>query len=140
MAKAKKKTAKNKGGRPRKFKSVAEMQKAIDEYFKTTEKTTICGLALGLGFISRQSFLDYSGYSKEFSDTIKRAKTRIEEYYEGHLTEPNAAGSIFALKNFGWADKHEVIQQRTEGEQLEIDEMKSRLGRLEDAGDGIPTD
>ncbi len=132
--------AKHAGGRPRKYESPDEMQVAIDGYFDVTEKTTICGLALALGFISRQSFLDYSGYSKEFSDTIKKAKTRVERYYEQHLVEKNAAGSIFALKNFGWQDKHEVIQQRTEGEQLEIDEMKSRLGRLEDAGDGIPTD
>lgn len=132
--------AKHAGGRPRKYESVGEMQGAIDEYFDNSEKTTICGLALALGFNSRQSLLNYEGYGEEFLDTIKRAKSRIEEYYEEHLVENNAAGSIFALKNFGWQDKHEVIKERTEGEQLEIDEMKTRLGRLEDAGDGIPTD
>lgn len=99
---------KNKGGRPRKYESVAEMQKAIDEYFNAGNKTTICGLALHLGFNSRQSLLNYEGYGEEFLDTIKHAKSRIEAYYEEHLTEPNVAGSIFALKNFGWKDKIEA--------------------------------
>ena len=62
-----------KTGRPRHFQSPEEMQQTIDEYFETTTKITICGLSLYLGFASRQSFLDYSGYSKVFSDTIKFA-------------------------------------------------------------------
>ena len=65
----------NKGGRPRAFKSPEEMQKMIDAYFddgceKIVKHTvtgtryevptpTICGLALFLGFSSRQSLLDY---------------------------------------------------------------------------------
>ena len=97
-----------KTGRPRHFKSPVEMQKAIDEYFEETEKITICGLALYLGFISRQSFLDYSGYSEKYSDTIKAAKARVEQYYEEHIIGQNAAGPIFALKNFKWSDKQEI--------------------------------
>ena len=101
---------KHAGGRPRKYNSPKQMQKAIDEYFAKQDQTiTICGLALALGFISRQSFLDYSGYSKEFSDTIKHGKCRVEEYYEQHLVKNNAAGSIFALKNFNWKDKTEQV-------------------------------
>ena len=100
-------TAKHAGGRPRKYESPEEMQQAIDVYFHTASKTTICGLALALGFMSRNSLLSYEGYSEEFFGTIKTAKSRVEAYYEGHLVESNAAGSIFALKNFGWKDKQE---------------------------------
>lgn len=92
-------------GRPAKYESAQDMQVAIDKYFDKTEKMTICGLALSLGFNSRQSLLNYEGYSEEFMDTIKAAKSRIEQYYEEHLTQPGAAGSIFALKNFHWKDK-----------------------------------
>jgi len=102
------------GGRPRKYDSPEQMQKALEGYFKEKEDTksppTVCGLALHIGFISRQSFLDYSGYSQEFSDTIKRAKTAIEAYHEGKLSDnKQAAGHIFWLKNYGWADRQEVV-------------------------------
>ena len=94
-------------GRPRLYSTPEEMQIVIDTYFETTEKVTVTGLALHLGFNSRQSLLNYEGYSEEFLDTMKRAKSRVEAYYEEHLVGNNAAGSIFALKNFGWTDKHE---------------------------------
>ncbi len=100
-------TAKHAGGRPRKYESAEQMQVAIDAYFEDTEKTTICGLALFLGFVSRNSLLSYEGYSEEFFGTIKTAKSRVEAYYEGHLVESGAGGAIFALKNFGWKDKQE---------------------------------
>lgn len=131
---------KNPVGRPRKYKSPEEMQKAIDAYFEDTIKLTVTGLALHLGFTSRADLIRYEGYSQEFYYAIKRAKLRIEAYYEKHLTGPNVAGSIFALKNFGWKDKTEVVQERTEGEKVEIGGMKGRLEALESAGDGIPTD
>ncbi len=97
--------AKHAGGRPRKYESPDQMQAGIDKYFDEAEKITICGLALALGFVSRNSLLDYEDYSEEFFRTIKRAKARVEQYYEEHLVANNAAGSIFALKNFGWQDK-----------------------------------
>ncbi len=97
---------KHAGGRPRRFKTPKAMQLAIDEYFDTIEKITICGLALHLGFAQRKSLLDYEGYDPKFCNTIKRAKSRVEAYYEEHLVENNAAGSIFALKNFDWTDKN----------------------------------
>lgn len=95
---------KHPGGRPRKYNTPEEMQVAIDKYFTDNDKPTICGLALGLGFIGRQSLLQYEGYSEEFFVTIKTAKSRIEANYEGYLQKQNVAGPIFALKNFGWKD------------------------------------
>lgn len=98
-----------------KFKSVEEMQEAIDAYFlecvENSIPYTITGLALALG-TNRQTLCNYEkaqGYEK-FFDTIKKAKTRVENYAEIRLFGPTPAGAIFALKNFGWEDrsKHDI--------------------------------
>ena len=132
-------TTKRPVGRPRTFQSPEQMQEAVDQYFEKYRQLSIVGLALFLGFSSRTSLLDYEGYSPEFLNTIKRAKARVEMYYEEHLVCNNVAGSIFALKNFGWQDK--IVQERTrdEDEQVEIDEMQAEIKALKSAGDGIPT-
>lgn len=96
-----------KTGRPAKYNSAEELQKAIDTYWEGTDRPTITGLALHLGFESRQSFYDYEK-SGEFSYIIKRARLNVESVYESNLHSGNAAGSIFALKNFGWTDKSTV--------------------------------
>lgn len=68
------------------------------------------GLALHLGFSSRDSLNDY-GKKPGFSDSVKKALLRIESKYEkAAFTARNAAGPIFALKNFGWKDKTEIDQ------------------------------
>jgi hypothetical protein len=96
-------------GRPPKYKTAEELQEAIDKYWGTLDKNkpTITGLALALGFESRQSFYRYE-QDGEFSYTIKKARLRVEAVYEANLHEGAAAGSIFALKNFGWSDKQEI--------------------------------
>lgn len=106
-------TVPGKGGRPLKFTSVEEMQKKIDDYFKTTkpEEVTITGLALHLGTY-RETLCQY-GKKDEFTDTIKRAKHRVALEYEKDLRRKGRSGDIFALKNFGWTDKTEVEQKTT---------------------------
>ena len=95
-------------GRPLLYKNTDELQEAIDRYFETHEKYTISGLAYHLGFESRQSFYDYEKRDN-FSYTIKRARLRIEIYYESLLGKAGGAGGpIFALKNLGWSDKQEI--------------------------------
>ena len=94
--------------RPRRYKSPEEMQSVIDEYFENNDKPTITGLALALGFLSRQAIINYEGYSQEFHDTLKRAKLKVEASYEGELRKPACSGSIFALKNFNWTDRQEI--------------------------------
>lgn len=98
-------------GRPRIIETPEEMEEQVDAYFDFVkakkEPATITGLALYLGFASRQSFYDYE-QKPEFSYTIKRARSRIEECYEKALHSRNPIGAIFALKNFGWTDKTEV--------------------------------
>lgn len=101
-------------GQPQKYETPEAMQAQIDAYFsdcfENKEKPTITGLALYLGFASRQSLIDYEGYSSEFFDAIKKAKLFVENGYEQALHAGGGAGIIFALKNFNWKDKTEVDQ------------------------------
>lgn len=119
-------------GRPLIFKNVNEMQTKIEQYFKSCEgelfknadgdivldkygnpviigakPPTVTGLALALGFNSRQSLLNYQG-KKEFLDTITRAKSIVEEYAEQRLFDRDGVqGAKFSLTNNfkGWREK-----------------------------------
>lgn len=98
--------------RPNKFKSVEEMQKAIDNYFKECDANerpyTISGLAYALD-TTRRTLLDYEE-NDEFTHTIKKAKAKIEQFVEERLfMGSNTAGVIFNLKNnYNWKDKQEI--------------------------------
>lgn len=95
-------------GRPPMFETSTDLQEKIDEYFGQEQLIpTITGLCYHLGFESRQSFYAYEK-KEAFSYTVKRARLRIESIYEIRLHSNANAGSIFALKNFGWSDKQEV--------------------------------
>ena len=92
-----------------KFKTPDALKKIMDKYLdETPEKEwTWTGLALAIGG-SRQLLSDYEkreGYGK----IIRTAKAHIENSYEEDLKESGRAGTIFALKNFGWKDKQEII-------------------------------
>jgi hypothetical protein len=101
-------------GRPHKYENVEDMEKAIEEYFMRCDTDglpyTVSGLALALG-MTRETLLRYEE-KDSFSDTIKRAKQKIEEYVETRLFVSGiATGVIFNLKNnFGWKDKQEIEQ------------------------------
>lgn len=124
----------NKSGRPPMYKTPEEMQVAIDKYFedcsgeyvvidgcvavdkngypiKTKERPlTITGLALALGFTTRQSLLNYEG-DPAFLDTIKKAKSRIEQYAEERLFDKEGVnGAKFNLSNNfkGWSEKQQI--------------------------------
>ena len=124
-----------KTGAPPRYKTAKEMQDAIDKYFKECEgklltdangqpildkggqpimygekPLTVTGLALALGFNSRQTLLNYQG-KKEFMDTITRAKSRIEQYVEERLFDKDGAnGAKFSLANNfgGWKEKQQI--------------------------------
>lgn len=118
----------NIGGRPPKFDDPGTLQAKVDEYFVWVQgeketvtvneqpveqwkrypcHTTITGLALFLGFESRQSIYDYEK-DGTFSYIIKNARLRVEEQYEQRLHGSTPTGAIFALKNMGWKDKTET--------------------------------
>ena len=70
---------------------------------------TITGLAVALG-TTRETLLDYEDRD-EYSDTIKMAKARIEQYAEEQLFKAkNPAGAIFNLINNykRWSNKQET--------------------------------
>ncbi len=106
----------------RKYETAAQMQEGVDAYFIDCEArdkpATVSGLALWLGFESRQGLVKYANETivapdeekRAFANTVKRAKSRIEAQIEEGLLEgkSNPAGKIFNLKNnFGWTDKVE---------------------------------
>lgn len=125
----------NKGGRPPFYNTAEEMQKVIDEYFESckgemryddnglvyrdkyglpiffdVKPPTITGLALALGFTSRQALLNYQA-KDEFVDTIMRAKAKVEQYAEERLFDKDGAnGAKFSLANNfdGWKEKKEI--------------------------------
>ena len=90
------------GGRPLKYKTPEEMQKAVDAYFVDIEANdrvpTIAGFALYLGFDSRISLYNYEG-RPEFLSVIKKARARIEAVVEALMLSRGHAGHIFWLKN-----------------------------------------
>ena len=106
----------------RKFKSVRQLQNAIDKYFKECDEKekpyTVSGLAYALD-TNRQTLLNYEEKFPEFVDTIKNAKAKIEAFNEEQLYNRNVptVGVIFNLKNnYDWKDKQEI-----EGINSEID-------------------
>lgn len=108
----------NKVGRPLKFESAEQLQKQIDDYFRSCHDGddrlirpyTITGLALALD-TSRQTLLNYENQD-EYFDTIKKAKLKIENYAEEALfTSKQTAGVIFNMvNNYGWKNKQEHEQ------------------------------
>ena len=103
--------------RPRIYNDENELQEEILKYFEQcknelSERPTVTGLALFLGFASKQSLYDYEKNDK-FSYPIKRALTMIECELEKRLENQSVSGIIFALKNMGWTDK---VQTEHSGE------------------------
>lgn len=107
------------------YKSPEEMQEKIDAYFAdckghpllddkgaaVTDKfgypiildskpLTVTGLALALGFTTRQSLLNYQAKSKKYQEIIERAKLKIENYAEMRLYDKDGSnGAKFNLQN-----------------------------------------
>lgn len=130
------------------YKSAKKMQKVIDEYFKSCERTpildedghavtdkygspiflpsrppTVTGLALALGFTSRQALLNYQE-KDEFVDTITRAKSRCEMYAEERLFDKDGAnGAKFSLANNfeGWKEKQQIEADVKNDTQIKIE-------------------
>ena len=98
-------------GRPRIIDSPEHFDQLVDQYvldcFEEKEPVTITGMALYLGFASKQSFYDY-GKRDGFSCSVKRASFLVEHAYETGLAKGAGAGHIFALKNFNWTDRQEI--------------------------------
>ena len=98
-------------GRPRVYDDPEVLMSECDTYFDKCEadnkRPTVTGLALHLGFASKQSLYDYEK-NELFSYPIKKSLTRIENALEERLENNSVSGIIFALKNMGWKDKVET--------------------------------
>lgn len=137
--------------RPLKYKTVDELQTAIDKYFEDCEgkpllnddgeavfdkygnpvvigarPPTVTGLALALGFTNRQSLLNYQG-KKQFLDTITRAKSRCEEYAERRLYDRDGSrGAEFSLKyNFKWDESKDSGNNIADSMQALVDILRN---------------
>ena len=107
------------------FKSAKKLDELIHRYFEDpanlfgnkkqskdekekvgADFSTIAGLALQLGFSSRQEMEEYELKGK-FAERIKRARLRIMADYEKKLHVTSSTGAIFALKSIGWNDRPE---------------------------------
>jgi hypothetical protein len=88
------------------FDTVEEFRQLVLDYFDSSKRPTLTGLALHLGFKSRASFLGFKGthFGAQFTDEIEWARLMIENEYEMRLADQNYGGAIFALKNMGWSD------------------------------------
>jgi hypothetical protein len=111
-------------GRPRVYENADELEIAVDAYFEAEGKKTMTGLALALGFDSRQSLYDYQK-NETFSYIINKALLRVECQYEENLSGNNVAGSIFVLKNMGWKDKTEQDLNHSGGLNMVWNEQKT---------------
>lgn len=96
------------------YQDPAVLEQAIEDYFTQCEDKQqppmVTGLSLFLGFTGRQSLFDYLHRPSRspFADSIKRAKSRIEDYRLGAMltNKNNVIAGIFDLKNsFGYVDK-----------------------------------
>ena len=120
---------KNQGGRPLLFETPEILQEKIDAYFKYCDENeqpyTISELALFLE-TDRITLVRY-GERDEFSNTIKKAKQKIESQFEKKalMGAYNPTIAIFLMKNnFGYVDRTEqevVVQEKTKAEQLSND-------------------
>ena len=135
-----------------KYQTAEEMSEAIERYFKDCEKhaltdkngntvydkhgnpvivahpPTVTGLALALGFKTRQSLLNYQARTKAFNDIITVAKSRCEEYAESRLYGRDGVnGAKFSLMNNfkGWREK--PAEDNTAA-LSKLDEVLSKIG------------
>ncbi len=86
---------------------------------------TVTGLALWLGFKTRQSLLNYQHRSKQYNDILTEAKSRCEEYAERRLYDRDGCnGAKFSLTNNfkGWREKPEEEKPASEEVQI-IDDV-----------------
>jgi hypothetical protein len=94
-------TPKLPGGRRLKFQSPADLQRAIDAYFRQPGKKSIMGLCVHLD-CDRQTLLNYQRRDG-FSDVIARARDRIQKYYEELGQDPRThAFADRMMTRMGW--------------------------------------
>lgn len=122
-------------GRPAKYSNEEELLEKAEEYFNNPDNFpyTITGVALHLGFESKQSLYDY-GKKDKFSYSIKKISALVENSYEKLLANGGGSGIIFALKNFHWTDKQEIEHsgETTQNVNITKEELQQTLKEFDD--------
>lgn len=106
-------------GNPRRWRSAKALQAAVDAYFEECSEKgrvpSVAGLALALGFMSRQALARYTDRMHEENNDdyvviITSAKTRIEEAnIQLAYNKEASAGARFMLQNgFNYSEKQEI--------------------------------
>ena len=106
-------------GNPRRWRSAKALQAAVDAYFEECSEKgrvpSVAGLALALGFMSRQALARYTDRMHEENNDdyvviITSAKTRIEEVnIQLAYNKEASAGARFMLQNgFNYSEKQEI--------------------------------
>jgi len=141
--------AKHPGGRPMKYNTREDLEKAIDNYFdkcKLNKKTiitkdgildvispkvpTIAGLAYAIG-VDRQTVYNYEK-NQEYFDIIKRARDYILAEIESAAIndDVNNGPVIFVMKNYGYSDKQEIEHSGGIEQRLNSDQVKEEIDKL----------
>lgn len=115
-----------------KFNDRASLIRLIDEYFerskydtdKHTEPVTLTGLALYLGFTSKEAFDEYE-QKKHYNEILINARFRVMAYYESRLHYPSPTGAIYALKSMGWEEKVKTPQSSGKTKSLTVNVIQS---------------
>ena len=106
-------TVKIKGGRPKAFSSVQDIESKIQNYKdylkKDNKPPTMAGLAYYLG-IDRRTLYNYKK-NDEYFPTIKKYRDWILLSIEENCAIRGHGGAIFLAKNYGYTDRQEVSYQ-----------------------------
>ena len=99
--------------------SPEELSERVEKYLADSKvdslPLTLTGLAIALGFASRQSLYDYEK-REGYKFIIQRAKLIVEHGYEMQVAKGRGDGGIiFTLKNMGWSDKQELAHTSPDG-------------------------
>jgi len=127
MPVSRKKKTKRPVGRPPKFSTVEELQKAVDAFFKSLrqrgkppEPPTLSGLCVHLDFADYSTFLDYEK-KPAFSHVLKKARMWIRAAHERQLFGTGCTGSIFYLKCHGG----EMFREQAQRLEHKVNENRS---------------
>lgn len=114
------------------FNDRESLNRLIDEYFerskndtgKNTEPVTLTGLAIFLGFASKEVFDEYEQMIK-YRESLMRARFRVMAYYESRLHFPSPSGAIFALKSMGWDEKVKDTKSSAKPQSLTVNVIET---------------
>lgn len=88
-------------------------QEYVDSCTEESRPTRV-GLFRFMGFKTKQSFFDYMK-DPDYKDVLEEALFLIEGQYEQQLANGRGDGGlVFALKQYGWADKQEVLNKNVD--------------------------